>query len=63
VFPSGEEIERSWEIVDPVLKAWEAGGHPERYVTGSWGPYGAAELISTSGGTRWIDPGDEPGTE
>jgi glucose-6-phosphate 1-dehydrogenase len=63
VFPSGEEIERSWEIVDPLLKAWEAGGHPERYVQGSWGPYGAAELISTGGGTRWIDPGDEPGTQ
>ena len=63
VFPSGEEIERSWEIVDPLLKAWEAGGHPERYQPGSWGPYGAAELISTGGGLRWIDPGDEPGTE
>jgi glucose-6-phosphate 1-dehydrogenase len=63
VFPSGEEIERSWEIVDSLLKAWEAGGHPERYVQGSWGPYGAAELISSGGGTRWIDPGDEPGTQ
>ena len=62
VFPSGEEIERSWEIVDPLLRAWETGGHPERYLKGTWGPYGAAELISGSGGTRWIDPGDEPGT-
>jgi glucose-6-phosphate 1-dehydrogenase len=62
VFPAGDEIERSWEIVDPLIKAWEAGGHPERYAPGSWGPDAAAELISTSGGTRWINPGDEPGT-
>jgi glucose-6-phosphate 1-dehydrogenase len=62
VFPSGKEIERSWEIVDPLIQAWEADGHPETYVAGSWGPHTADELMTVSGGGRWITSGDEPGT-
>jgi glucose-6-phosphate 1-dehydrogenase len=62
VFPSGKEIERSWEIVDPLIQAWEADGHPEIYVAGSWGPHTADELMTVSGGGRWITSGDEPGT-
>ena len=60
-FPSGDEIERSWEIVDPLVKSWEHEGHPEIYQQGSWGPGEADELLSTSGGGRWINSGDEPG--
>ncbi|MGH3422677.1 MAG: glucose-6-phosphate dehydrogenase, partial [Streptosporangiaceae bacterium] len=44
-FPSGREIERSWEIVDPILAAWEAQGHPEAYEPGTWGPESADDLI------------------
>jgi glucose-6-phosphate 1-dehydrogenase len=62
VFPSGKEIERSWEIVDSVVQAWEAEGHPEAYAPGSWGPRAADDLVATSGGGRWITSGDEPGT-
>jgi len=62
VFPSGKEIERSWEIVDPLVQAWEAEGHPETYAPGSWGPRAADDLVATSGGGRWISSGDEPGT-
>jgi glucose-6-phosphate 1-dehydrogenase len=62
VFPAGAEIERSWEIVDPLIKAWESGGHAERYAQGTWGPDAADELISASGGGRWIDPGPESNT-
>ena len=62
VFPSGKEIERSWEIVDPLLQAWEADGHPESYTPGAWGPRAADELVAASGGSRWITSGDEPGT-
>jgi glucose-6-phosphate 1-dehydrogenase len=33
------EAERSWEIVEPVLDAWEAGDVPlEEYPAGSEGP-------------------------
>jgi glucose-6-phosphate 1-dehydrogenase len=63
VFPSGREIERSWEIVDPLLNSWEVEGHPEMYRRGSWGPQAAAELVASQSAGRWIVSGDEPGTE
>jgi glucose-6-phosphate 1-dehydrogenase len=63
VFPSGREIERSWEIVDPLLQSWETEGHPEVYPRGSWGPQAAAELIAGQSAGRWIVSGAEPGTE
>ncbi len=61
-FPGGEEIELSWEIVDPLIKSWELEGHPEPYPKGSWGPQAADDLVGTDGGGRWIISGDEPGT-
>ncbi|MBO0683988.1 MAG: glucose-6-phosphate dehydrogenase [Candidatus Dormibacteraeota bacterium] len=62
VFPGAREIERSWEIVDPVIQSWEADGHPEIYLPGSWGPSLAGDLVAAQGGGRWITSGDEPGT-
>jgi glucose-6-phosphate 1-dehydrogenase len=62
VFPGAREIERSWEIVDPVIHSWEADGHPETYRRGSWGPGLAADLVASHGGGRWITSDDEPGT-
>jgi glucose-6-phosphate 1-dehydrogenase len=62
-FPGAEEIELQWEIVDPLLKSWEAEGHPEPYTRGSWGPQAADDLVSDGGGGRWIVSGDEPGTD
>ncbi len=61
-FPGAEEIELSWEIVDPLIRAWEAEGHPEVYAKGSWGPRAADDLVADGGGGRWIVSGDEPGT-
>ena len=61
-FPGAEEIELSWEIVDPLIRAWEAEGHPEIYSKGSWGPRAADDLVADGGGGRWIVSGDEPGT-
>jgi glucose-6-phosphate 1-dehydrogenase len=61
-FPGAEEIELSWEIVDPLIAAWEAEGHPEVYPVGSWGPHAADDLVAAGGGGRWIVSGDEPGT-
>lgn len=62
VFPSGAEIVRSWEIVDPLVATWEQDGHPEPYSRGSWGPGAAEELVAATGGGRWLNPGEEPGT-
>ncbi|HEV2027596.1 MAG TPA: glucose-6-phosphate dehydrogenase [Candidatus Dormibacteraeota bacterium] len=61
-FPGAEEIELSWEIVDPLIRAWEGEGHPEVYPVGSWGPHAADDLVAAGGGGRWIVSGDEPGT-
>ena len=61
-FPGGEEIELSWEIVDPLIRGWEAEGHPEPYQRGSWGPQASDDMVAAGGGHRWIVSGDEPGT-
>ncbi len=61
-FPGAEEIELSWEIVDPLIKAWESQGHPEPYQKGSWGPQAADDLVAAAGGGRWIVSGDESET-
>jgi glucose-6-phosphate 1-dehydrogenase len=61
-FPGAEEIELQWEIVDPLIQAWEAEGHPEVYPVESWGPRAADDLVAVGGGGRWIVSGDEPGT-
>lgn len=61
-FPGAEEIELAWEIVDPLVRAWEGEGHPESYPKGSWGPHAADDLVATGAGGRWIVSGDEPGT-
>ena len=61
-FPGAEEIELSWEIVDPLIRAWEAEGHPETYPRGSWGPHAADDMVAAGGGGRWLISGDEPGT-
>jgi glucose-6-phosphate 1-dehydrogenase len=63
VFPGPREIERSWEIVDPLLDSWERSGRPESYARGSWGPGAADDLIGRLGGGRWITSGEEAGTE
>jgi glucose-6-phosphate 1-dehydrogenase len=59
VFPSGDEIDRSWEIVADLIRDWEADGHPEPYAPGSWGPESADELVERLGRSRWLNPGDE----
>jgi len=59
-FPGPREIERSWEIVDPLIQAWEADGRPEVYPRGSWGPAAADDLVAASQGGHWIDSAGEP---
>jgi glucose-6-phosphate 1-dehydrogenase len=45
-----DEVEWSWRIVDPILKAWQAG-QPEDYVAGSDGPAGQHRFLGT--GHAW----------
>ncbi len=55
LFARSDEIERSWQIMDPVLDAWEKGSGPPlvTYARGSWGPAAADELLSWSGRQWW----------
>ena len=56
LFPVNEEVERSWEILDPVLEHWaeqEAG--PDPYPAGSWGPESANAMLARTGRT-WRRP-------
>jgi glucose-6-phosphate 1-dehydrogenase len=52
LFSRQDVVERSWEIVDPVLGD-ATPVHP--YGQGSWGPHEADRLISGAGG--WHNPG------
>ena len=50
LFPVNAEVERSWEILDPVLEHWadEAKG-PDPYPAGSWGPESANAMMARTG--------------
>jgi glucose-6-phosphate 1-dehydrogenase len=56
LFPVNEEVERSWEILDPVIEFWarqEAG--PDPYPAGSWGPESANAMLARTG-RSWRRP-------
>jgi glucose-6-phosphate 1-dehydrogenase len=49
LFPRHEEVELSWQVLDPVLAHWAEQGQPEQYPAGTWGPTGADEMIARDG--------------
>lgn len=53
-FPSEEEVEAAWGIVDPVLRAWREG-EPEVYPEGSEGPESARAILEP--GHAWLPLG------
>ncbi|KAA2261781.1 glucose-6-phosphate dehydrogenase [Solihabitans fulvus] len=55
LFPVNDEVERSWEIIDPVLKQWASKGVPEKYRAGTWGPTSADEMMARTG-RHWRRP-------
>jgi glucose-6-phosphate 1-dehydrogenase len=56
LFPVNEEVERSWEILDPVIEHWAADeSGPAPYPAGSWGPESAAAMLARTGRT-WRRP-------
>jgi glucose-6-phosphate 1-dehydrogenase len=54
LFTRADEVEEAWGIVDPIVNAWAAGSAPDfpDYAAGTWGPEGAAKLL-TREGRRW----------
>ena len=49
LFARCDEVEAAWELVTPILEAWEAGGEPAMYPAGSWGPETADRLLAGDG--------------
>jgi glucose-6-phosphate 1-dehydrogenase len=50
LFPRHEEVELSWEILDPVEEYWsKSRARLESYVAGGWGPPGADEMMRRDG--------------
>ncbi len=57
LFMRADQVEAAWELVQPVLDAWEGVVPPEfpNYASGTWGP-AAAERLLASDGRSWIEP-------
>ncbi|MFL6159815.1 MAG: glucose-6-phosphate dehydrogenase, partial [Marmoricola sp.] len=55
LFPRHEEVELSWQILDPVLAHWAKKGRPEPYASGGWGPASADAMLARDGRT-WRRP-------
>jgi glucose-6-phosphate 1-dehydrogenase len=52
LFMRADEIERAWEIMDPIIAAAEhAPNQPEKYAVGSSGPTCADQLLDADGRT------------
>ncbi|MFN8081286.1 MAG: glucose-6-phosphate dehydrogenase [Kineosporiaceae bacterium] len=49
LFPRHEEVELSWQILDPITQFWAAKGTPEPYGSGTWGPPSADEMMARDG--------------
>mgnify|MGYP001757674313 CR=1 FL=1 len=50
LFPVNEEVERSWEILDPVIEHWAAeDSGPDSYPAGSWGPESSTTMLARTG--------------
>ena len=56
LFARRDEVEGAWTLITPIAEAWEAGGEPEPYPAGTWGPRCADELLAREGRT-WAVPG------
>ncbi|MHB1289007.1 glucose-6-phosphate dehydrogenase [Georgenia sp.] len=55
LFPRQKEVELSWQILDPVIAAWDELGQPEPYAPGTWGPAGADAMLARDG-RSWRRP-------
>jgi glucose-6-phosphate 1-dehydrogenase len=49
LFPRHQEVELSWQILDPIVAQWAARGAPEPYPAGTWGPPSADAMMARDG--------------
>jgi len=55
LFPRTEEVELSWQILDPIEQYWDQNGKPAQYASGTWGPVEADEMLAREG-RSWRRP-------
>jgi len=55
LFPQHEEVELSWQILDPIIDYWAGHGKPEQYPSGTWGPQSAWDMLARDG-RSWRRP-------
>ncbi len=56
LFPRHEEVELSWQILDPVTLAWaQSASVPQPYASGEWGPQCAHDMLARDG-RHWRMP-------
>jgi glucose-6-phosphate 1-dehydrogenase len=49
LFPRQEEVELSWQILDPIEEFWASHGKPEQYTAGTPGPASADKMLALDG--------------
>ncbi|MDR7329390.1 glucose-6-phosphate dehydrogenase [Corynebacterium guangdongense] len=49
LFPTNEEVELSWQILDPILDFWAEDGRPDEYKAGTWGPESGDQMLARNG--------------
>jgi glucose-6-phosphate 1-dehydrogenase len=55
LFPRHEEVELSWQVLDPVETFWARQGRPDPYLAGGWGPASADDMMRRDG-RSWRKP-------
>ncbi len=55
LFPTTQEVDLSWKILDPIEDFWSTLGQPQPYRSGTWGPQEAVEMLARDG-HRWGMP-------
>ncbi|GAB2861840.1 glucose-6-phosphate dehydrogenase [Nocardioides pacificus] len=55
LFPQHQEVELSWQILDPIVDYWARSGKPDTYPAGTWGPPSADTMLARDGRT-WRRP-------
>ena len=57
LFIRADEVDQAWQIVQPLIEAFEAGSEPlDFYPAGTWGPKEADDLLAQSYGDTWRTP-------
>ncbi len=49
LFPQHQEVELSWQILDPVITHWARKRSIDAYPAGTWGPQSAVDMLARDG--------------